>query len=101
MGLDSVKTRIISYEGLCQDFDGCVTLYKDFVKQSSTYYRQSLGIFALSLKNTSGNKSVLFSPEEQYYDSNECYALSKSNKEKVLKAHSVINIGKKASKSGG
>ena len=50
MGLDSVKTRIISYEGLCQDFDGCVTLYKDFVKQSSTYYRQSLGIFALSLK---------------------------------------------------
>ena len=34
-GINSVKTRIVSDENLRQDFDGCVTLYKVFVKQSS------------------------------------------------------------------
>ena len=32
MILDSVKTHIMSDESMRQDFDGCVTLYKDFVK---------------------------------------------------------------------
>ena len=32
--LDLVKTCIMSDEILHQDFDGCATLYKDFVKQS-------------------------------------------------------------------
>ena len=30
-GLDSIKTLIVSDEGLRRDFDRCVTLYKDFV----------------------------------------------------------------------
>ena len=30
-------------------------------------------------------KSVLFAPDERYYDSNEWYALNKSNKDKVFK----------------
>ena len=42
-GLDSVKTLIISDEGLRQDFDRFITLYKDFVNQSNVK-RQSLGI---------------------------------------------------------
>ena len=48
--LDSVKTCIISDESLCQDFDGCVTLYKDFVRQSITDDFQLLGIAASSTK---------------------------------------------------
>ena len=31
--LDSVKTHIMSDESLHQNFDGCMTLYKYFVKQ--------------------------------------------------------------------
>ena len=48
-------------EGLRQDFDGCVNLYKDFVKKSNVD-RKLLGITALSLDYASGNKSALLSP---------------------------------------
>ena len=60
-------------------------MYKDFVKQSSAENRQSLGIASSSTNNTSGNKIVIFSPEDRYYDSNEWYAMSKNYKDKVLK----------------
>ena len=56
---------------------------------------------ASSSNDASGNKSVSFAPEERYYDSNNWYALSKSDKEKVIKAHSGKNGGEKASNSGG
>ena len=42
--------------------------------------RQLIGIASLSLDNYSGNKGALFAPEDQYYDSNEWYALSKSDR---------------------
>ena len=62
--LNSVKTRIMSDEILRQDFDGCVTLYKDFVKQSIVDDRQLLGILVSSSNYASGNKSVKFPPED-------------------------------------
>ena len=34
--LDSVKTRIMSDANLRNDFDGCVTLYQDFIKQTAS-----------------------------------------------------------------
>ena len=68
--LYSVKTCIISDESLHQYFYGCVTLYKDFLKQSSVDDRQALGIAAESNNNTSGKKSVTFPPEDRYYYSN-------------------------------
>ena len=43
----------------------------------------------------------MFAPEDQYYDYNEWYGLSKSDKDKVLKASNGMNVGKKVSKSGG
>ena len=101
MGLDSVKTPIFSDKGLCQCFDGCVTLYKDYVKQSSAYDRQLIDIAESISNNFSGNKIVKVSPEDRYYESNEWYAQSKSNNDKILKAHSGRNGVKKASKSGG
>ena len=78
-----------------------MTLYKDFVKQSSADNRKSLGIAVSSSNDASGNKSVVFDPEDHYYDSNEYYTLIKSDKENALKARSGENGGKKASKSGG
>ena len=48
-----------------------------------------------------GNNSVTFSPEDCYYTSNEWYALSKSDNDKVLKARIGRNVGNKAYKSGG
>ena len=101
MGLDSVKTFIMSDESLRQYFDGCMTLYKDFFKQSSVNDRQSLGIVESSTKDASGIKSVAFSPKDHYYDSNAWYTLSKSDKDKAVKARSGINVLRKASKSGG
>ena len=91
----------MSDKSLRQDFDGCVTLYKEFVKHSSTNDRQSLGITAARTKNYGGTKSVTFSPEGSYYNSNEWYALSKKYKDKVLKACSNRIVGDNSTKSGG
>ena len=68
--LDSVKIRNISDESLCQDFDGCVTLYNNFVKKLSVDNRQLLGIVVSSINNASGNMSVILAPDDRYYDSN-------------------------------
>ena len=76
-----------------------MTLYKDFVKHSSADDMQWLGISASGSIDASGNNSVTFPPGDRYYGSNEWYALSISDKNKVLKACRGINGGKKASKS--
>ena len=91
----------MSDESLRQDFDECVTLYKDFLKQLSADDRKSLGIAASRTNNASGKKSVKFTPEHHYYDSNEWYMPSKNDKEKVLTAGSNRNGGKNSTKSGG
>ena len=97
--IDSIKTRIMSDEILCQDFDGCIIFYKDFLKQSSADDRQSLGIASESTNNASCNKSVMFSTEGRYYESNEWYTLSKNKKYKFLKLRSNINGGNKSTNS--
>ena len=51
--LNSVKPPIMSDESLGQDFDICVALYNEFVKQSIADDRQSLGIVASSTNNAS------------------------------------------------
>ena len=76
-------------------------MYKEFVKQSSTDDRKSLGITVSLMTNSSSNKSVTPPTEDLYYNSNECYTMSKSDKEKVLNACSNRNGGKKSKKSGG
>ena len=54
--LDAVKTCIISDEGLRMDFMCCVTLFKDFVKQTAQTSNVQLGIAAMSVNN-GGRKS--------------------------------------------
>ena len=70
------------------------------MKKSNADDMQSLGIVESSTTNSSGNKSVTFPPEDRYYDSNEWYALSKNDKEKVLKARINRNGGNNSTKSG-
>jgi hypothetical protein len=52
--LDAVKTCIISDEGLRADFARCVTLFKDFVKQTAQTTNTQLGIAAMSVNNGGG-----------------------------------------------
>ena len=91
----------MSDESLRKYFEGYVKLYKNFLKQLSAEDRQSLVIAASSTNSSSGNKSVTFLPEGRFYYSFEWYALSKNEKDKVLKAHSNRNGGKKSTKSEG
>jgi len=55
--LDAVKTRIILDEGLHTDFVCCITLFKDFVKQSAQTTNAQLGIAAMSVKDGGSGKS--------------------------------------------
>jgi hypothetical protein len=48
--LDAVKTRIILDESIRSDFTRCVTLFKDFVKQTAQTLNAQLGIAALSVR---------------------------------------------------
>ena len=70
------------------------------MKKSRADDRKSLGIAESSSNSTSGNKIVTFSTEDHYYDSNEWYALSNNDKDKVPKACRNINLGKKSTKLG-
>jgi len=54
--LDAVKTRIISDESLRSDFACCITLFKDFVKQTAQTSNAQHGIAAMSV-NDGGGKS--------------------------------------------
>ena len=47
----------------------------------------------LSLNSSNGNKSVSFAPEDQYYDSNEWYVVSRSDKDNFFKGAAVEMYG--------
>jgi len=47
--LKAVRTRIMSDEDLCQDFARCITLFKDFMKQSVQVACAQLGITAMTV----------------------------------------------------
>ena len=52
--LDAVKTRNISDESLRSDFTRCVTLFKEFVKQTVQTSNAQLGIAAMSVSDGGG-----------------------------------------------
>ena len=84
--LDSVKTRILSDANLRTDFDACVTLYKDFIKQSTALQNPTVGI---SATNTKKRKGVTFEDQEsaevedRYYSSKEYSKLTPEQKSKL------------------
>ena len=69
--LDAVRTRIMSDEYLSNDFARCVTLFKDFVKQSAQVNRAQLGIAAMTV--TPGGEQT--KGEDRWYSIDEWRAL--------------------------
>ena len=57
--LKAVRTRIMSDEDLHQDFARCVTLFKDFVKQSAQVARAQLGIAAMTMTPGGGQAKAI------------------------------------------
>jgi hypothetical protein len=57
--LKMVRTRIMSDEDLHQDFARCVTLFKDFVKQSAQVPRAQLGIAAMTVTPGGGQAKAI------------------------------------------
>ena len=55
--LDSVKTRIMLDAALRTDFEACVTLYKDFIKQSTALQNPTISISATTVSKK--RKSVV------------------------------------------
>ena len=71
--LDPVKTRILSDTTLCNDFDACMSLFKDFIKQARTQGAQVLNISALKSGDKLHPKTVRFQlrVEDRYYSNRE------------------------------
>jgi hypothetical protein len=80
---DFVKTRIMSDASLCNDFDSCVTLYQDFIKQ--TFKSKSTPTVGFSEVTTSaaGTKRKSETVEDCYYTKAEYEALSADAKKEL------------------
>ena len=78
---DSVKTRIMSDAALRNDFDACVTLYQDFIKQTASKTKGSPSNVNISeVKVHSGNKRKRDEAEDRYYTKAEYAALTSAQK---------------------
>lgn len=78
---DSVKTRIMSDAVLRNDFDACVTLYQDFIKQTSKL--KSTPTVGISEIKTGGNKRKSDAIEDRYYTKAEYDALDPAQKKEL------------------
>ena len=80
---DSVKTRIMSDATLRNDFDSCVTLYQDFIKQTTkSRTTPTVGISELKI-SAFGSKRKSEAVEDRYYTKAEYDALSADNKKEL------------------
>ena len=78
---DSVKTRIMSDADLRNDFDACVTLYQDFIKQTSkSKSNPTVGILEIK---TGGPKRKSDAISDCYYTKAEYEALDASKKKEL------------------
>jgi hypothetical protein len=88
-GLGSVKSRILSDPQLRQDFDACVNLYQDYIKQNRTSTTRDSQISAFQttkdkFRGKGGDKDDSLKPdmsvEDRYYKKNEYNKLSDAKK---------------------
>jgi len=79
--LDAMKTHICSDESLCSDFARCVTLFKDFVRQTAQTSNAQLGIAAMSV-NDGGGKSK---GEDRWFTMDEWSALPEEEQASIRK----------------
>ena len=83
--LDSVKTQIMASATLRSDFQGCVTLYKDFIAQNKSTMNPSLTISAVltgKRKHKGGEDRDI---EDRYYTNKEYAKLPPHLKHKLKK----------------
>jgi hypothetical protein len=83
--LDAVRTRIMSDEDLRQDFACCVTLFKDFVKQSAQVAHAQLGIVAMAVMLGGGQAKG----EDRWYSIDEWRALPKDEQVTIREARAA------------
>ena len=83
---DFVKTRIMSDANLLRNnFDACVTLYQDFIKQ--TAQATSNPTVGISELKTSSSKCKNDAIEDRNYTNSECDALSRNTKRELAAKH--------------
>lgn len=109
--LDSVKTRIMSDATLRNNFDACVTLYQDFIKQTASKVKGNPNVNISEVKVHTGKRKASDTAEDRYYTQAEYAALSPSQRkdlaEKRLKRghvkgardSKVVKGGKEKSKT--
>jgi len=98
--LYAVKTRIILDEGLRADYARCVTLFKDFVKQTAQTTNVQLGIAAMSVNDNGRGKSK---GEDCWYTLDEWRALPEDEQATIRKTRAdrkKKSNGKKTPKGG-
>lgn len=86
--LDAVKTRIMSDAALRNDFDACVTLYRDMIAQQQAAEKKSLNISATSTTDKSNQKKTgptisADKVEDRYYKPKDYAKLSDDAKLKL------------------
>lgn len=79
---DAVKTRIMSDERLRNDFDACVTLYQDYIRQTSKS-KTSANTVNISEVKTHGTKRKAGAIEDRYYTKAEYNELSLEQKKEL------------------
>jgi hypothetical protein len=97
--LDAVRTRIMLDKDLRQDFACCVTLFKDFVKQSAQVVHAQLGIAAMTV--TPGGRQA--KGEDRWYSIDEWRALPEDEHATIREARATCKKkggGKNPSKGG-
>ena len=88
--LDSVKTNIMSNVALRSDFDGCVTLFKDFISQKNSSINPNINVSQVTTSE-GANKKVRFGNamkgktgvEFRYYRTKEYNKLRKDQQDEL------------------
>lgn len=79
---DAVKTRIMSDERLRSDFDACVTLYQDYIRQTSKS-RTNATVNISEVKVGGKRKASSGAVEDRYYTKEEYNELSPEQKKEL------------------
>jgi hypothetical protein len=77
---DAVKTRIMSEERLRNDFDSCVTLYQDYIRQTSKTKTTAITVNISELKT---GKRKFDQVEDRYYTKEEYAVLTPDQKKEL------------------
>ena len=80
---DTVKTQILASPALRNDFDGCVNLFTDFIKQKSANHVVEHNVSATKTTASSGGGGGKDIVEDRYYKAPEYRKLSKAQKKRL------------------